>query len=226
MRLESKLFILFAGLALVTMLWIGQKQCTERTVLKKVSGILYPEDTVKYWKDMYGQEHVKALQADMNLEEFMALYPDSLSRVSKLLGVKQKQIEELQQIIAESDNHFTAPVKIDSNGVQRFDFHSDFTRFSAEILNGKAIVFDTTIVPIETVSYWQRKHVFLGIRYGEVLQYLDVKSDNPNVRLTTAQSIRIKVKKPGRIGIGPYVGIDVMGRASIGIGVNYSLIRF
>lgn len=54
---------------------------------------------------------------------------------------------------------------------------------------------------------------------------VNITNSNPNIRTTDilSQSVIIPNK---RFGLGPFVGIDYLGRPTFGVALNYSLIRF
>ena len=53
---------------------------------------------------------------------------------------------------------------------------------------------------------------------------VDVSSSNPYIQIEDIQSQHVHLKKK-RIGIGIFTGIDIRGQPTLGVGLNYTLIR-
>lgn len=66
--------------------------------------------------------------------------------------------------------------------------------------------------------------------FKEPRYHLELMSENPNVTITDARSIRVEFPKERRFGIGPMVGVGVSYDGKIhpivGIGLQWNLIRF
>ena len=65
---------------------------------------------------------------------------------------------------------------------------------------------------------------FLGL--GVAKPFGEVTNKNPYSTVKTLKTYNVTYPKPKRFGVGPYIGIDVTGKASGGLSVNYDLIQF
>lgn len=65
---------------------------------------------------------------------------------------------------------------------------------------------------------------FLGLGVGK--PFVQVTNKNKYSSTKTLKTYNVSFPKPKRIGIGPHVGLDVTGKVTLGISVNYDLIQF
>ncbi|CAB4126478.1 hypothetical protein UFOVP74_32 [uncultured Caudovirales phage] len=177
---------------------------------------------IRYWADEYGREHstVQQLQVDNGL------LADSIRSIAKLEGVKPKQVEGATDVQAITINDYQVHLHTGTDGNKYGSFTTGFKHVAYELEGDTLMVKDTGKIDIALRYYWRRPNKFLFWRYGRPEHYCDAYSTDDSMRRITVASMRIRPKQPGRFGAGPYVGIDVLGRPSVGMAINYSLIRF
>lgn len=65
---------------------------------------------------------------------------------------------------------------------------------------------------------------FLGLGKGK--SFVQVTNRNPYSSIKELKTYNVSVPRPKRFGLGPYVGVDILGRPSVGVSVNYDLIQW
>lgn len=179
----------------------------------------HTSDTDTHWFDQYKSEHDKRVAVEGSLNELQVSYEADIDTATKRLQIGKRQIEGLQNLLANATGNFTAVVIHDTD-VQKFYYKDSSIQEHAVISDDTAhISYDVTL-PIHLAQYWHRPWLL-----GKKTHYVDGYSDAPNVHITDLKSIRVGGKEPGRFGVGPYVGISLNG-PSIGIALTYSLLRF
>lgn len=89
---------------------------------------------------------------------------------------------------------------------------SDSTRIQLNVRNDYSVV-----VGRESTG-------FLGLGKGK--SFVQVTNRNPYSTTRTLKTYNVSVPDPKRWGLGPYIGVDILGRPSVGLSVNYNLIQF
>lgn len=231
--MKNKLIIipilLIVGL-IATFFVIGFEQM-EKERKQITTGITHAEDTTTHWRDDFNQEHAKNISFQQNLDVVKLLHQDELQKAADLLKVKQKQIENLNRVVATLKGSFTAQVDTTRRGdTTASTIHTDsFSTFTTTTVGDQEAVTYKIRVPIHLTQYWERPHSFLGIKFGDPVHYIDGWSDNTNVTLDSLSNVKILTKPPGRWGAGPVVGFMTTGGRfswSVGVGIHYSLIRW
>lgn len=193
--------------------------------------ITHFKDTTTHWRDDFNREHAMNISFQQDLAVVKLLHDDELNKASDMLKVKQKQIENLNKVIATI--HGSYIVKVDT--VRRGDtiystvYKDSFSTFQTATIGDQEAVTYNVQVPIHLTQYWKRPHSFLGIKFGDPVHYIDGWSDNKNVTLDSLSNVRILTKPAGRWCAGPVVGLMTTGGRlawSMGIGITYSLIRW
>lgn len=186
------------------------------------------DDSITYWKDQYGREHAQKQIAEAGLDEVKSVYGPVIDSVMKALKIQGKQLEQLT--IAGMTTSNRVPLQVDtvykdSATQYHFSYRDPWIDLNGRI--GKDSYLDyTTYDSLITTGYTKRRG-FLGLGAKET--FVDVYSINPHSKVTSLQGIRILKERPKRFGIGPFVGYGyAAGRWTpmIGIGLNYSLIKF
>ena len=210
---------------------LGLQECREHAadmfrMSQQVNGLL-SQDTfnayqIHYWQDEYGREHGAVQQLELS----NGLLADSVRNLAKLIGKEPKQIEGATDVKATTVNDYSVHLQPLADGSSYFDYHTPYKHVYGTLHGDTLKVTDTSKIDIQLTYYWQRAHKLLWFRYGRIGHFVDAYSLDDSMRRVTVASMRVKPKKPGRIGIGPYVGIDLYGRPSVGMSIQYSLIRF
>lgn len=65
---------------------------------------------------------------------------------------------------------------------------------------------------------------FLGLGRGK--PFSQITNKNPYSTTRTLKSYNVSLPRPKRFGLGPYVGLDILGRPSGGLSINYDLIQW
>lgn len=191
-----------------------------------------PSDTGKRWYDAYQNEHYKVIALEQSGEAFKILHRKELAEAAKTLKIKESQIDGLQKMIASIQGSFTEPVDNTQRGdTTASSFHIDpWSFFRSYTIGDKQTTHYSIKVPIKLVSYTERKHKFLGIPYGKIERFVDVSSENKNVRLDSVTSHRVLVKERRKPwSFGPAFGGGYNGREFswwLGGSVQYGFIRW
>lgn len=171
---------------------------------KKVEGPAPTTDSVAYWRDKYGNEHMKVAQLTFEKTQLV----DS---ISKVLKIKPKQVTKYVKTGIRVDTVVRPVVTtvIEKDPVTgRVDTVFDLNYVDRGYIHVQANKHEITVgvyAEINVTDYWKRKHRFLGISYGQKVKYTDIGTDNPYVHLVNPTSVTIEKKKwrlaPG-IGVG------------------------
>ncbi len=236
--MKAKFIGILLFVSACTSLWFLRGYIHFGKVQKEIKhDIVYSNSNTEHWIGEYNREHAKASALEEDRATANALHSKEIHQAALDIGQKDKQIEGLQRLVAKLKGSFTEPVDTTKRGDTTSSFvHTDsFSKFNGVIVNNKETITYDINVPVVLNPYWKRAHHFLGIQYGNIEHYIDGHSDNPNVHLDSLSDIRILQKRPGRFGIGPYLGIpvnenifkeNVFKNVSIGVALTYSLIRF
>jgi hypothetical protein len=186
------------------------------------------DDSISYWKDAYGREHAQKEVAQSNFETLNTVYKPLMDSVLKSLNIQGKQLDNLSVAGVSSGNH--VPLKVDtiykdSSTQYHFSYKDPWISLSGQI--GKLSSLDYSTFDSLIITSYQKKTGFLGL--GKRVSYIDAYSINPHSHITGLQGIQVATEKPKRFGLGPYVGYGWNGQQwapNIGIGINYSILKF
>lgn len=227
------IYWIIATIILVIMAVLFMNGCFDKKqVIKKLTnGIQHKDDTTTHWRDLYNTEHATNVSLQEDLQTTRILHKKELSEAATRLNVKDKQIENLNRFVATLQGSFTAPVDTTRRGdTTASTFHIDpFSTFNTFTIGNRETVNYKVRVPIHLTQYWKRPHSFLGIKYGDPVNFIDGYSTNKNVTLDSISNVRILTKPPGRWGAGPFLGFGTTGERftwAFGLSVHYSLIRW
>jgi hypothetical protein len=195
------------------------------------SGIKNEGDTTTHWHDLYNTEHATNVSLHEDLQTAKVLHEKELSEAATRLGLKDRQIQNLNKFVATLQGSFTATIDTKRRGdTTASTVHIDpFSTFSTFTIGDRETVNYKIRVPIHLTQYWKRPHSFIGVRYGVPINYIDGYSTNKNVTIDSMTNVRILAKVPGRWGAGPYIGLGTTGVGftwSVGVSVHYSIIRW
>jgi hypothetical protein len=223
--------ILLAVIAVLGILFVTGYFDKKQAVQQLTTGIKRKDDTTTHWRDLYNTEHASNISLQQDLQTTRIIHEKELKEAAVRLNVKDKQIQNLNQFVATLQASFTAPVDTTRRGdTTASTIHVDpFSVFNTFTIGDKQTVNYKITVPIRLTQYWKRPHSFLGIRYGDPVNYIDGYSTNKNVRIDSLSNVRILAKPPGRWGVGPYFGYGTNGTGftwNAGFSIHYSLIRW
>ena len=201
------------------------------------------KDSVTYWKDKYGKEHAKIILNEVSLSTAKVFYEEKISRLTKELGVKDKQIKAALFVGKKTSGSVsgkidTVYIPVDSSGSEVNDsnvtkpidtipvvyaqYRDKWVWIKTRVKNG---YFNTQyeILDSITIAEYTKKKWFLG----KETTYIDISSSNPNTKILNAQNYRLN-KRDKRFGFGPFAGViyDTQLRPVLGVGVFYNLFKF
>lgn len=184
-------------------------------------------DTARQWKDDTGRQHAEKEIVTADLALIKAGYDREIDSLTAILRIKEKQLQAyagISTITSGSVIPLVNTVILDSGHGCRSDFSYSDCWIDLSGTVGPASVINYLVRDSLAVTTYNRP----GGLFGTDKTLIDVYSLNPNVRVTGLSGFQVSVKKPGRIGIGPYVGYGyAFGKwsPSAGIAIHYSLIR-
>lgn len=144
------------------------------------------------------------------------------------LKIQEKHLHEITGIGLKGNGRLRLKVDtvyVDSSSRYAFKYKDRWIDIAGTIGSESYLNYITTDSLI--VTGYSKKKGFLGLGKKEV--YIDAYSLNPNSRIKGIQGVRIIKERQKRFGIGPYIGIGYDGDGwvpTVGLGANYSLIRF
>lgn len=199
----------------------------EKEVVRDIQTItIQRSDSLKHYKDAAGREHAQRVLAEAGSKAIGIAYRKEIDSIKQALNIKEKQLQSF--MLASTSNEGTVKLRVDtvyvdSSAAYRFAYNDRWLDIAGTIGKNSTLHYRMTDSLVFT-TYWKRKW-FLGRKTN----YIDAYSHNPNVRVTGLDGARINIQEPGRIGIGPYIGIGWNGTnwaPNIGLSLHYSLIRF
>lgn len=193
-----------------------------------------PADTGKRWYDAYENEHVKVKALEQSQAAFNILYKKEKAESAKLLGIKEKQIEGLQMMVATLQGSLNAPVDNTVRGdtTSSAVFVDPWSIFKTFTVGDKQTLNYNIRVPIKFIPYWERKYKFLGVPFGKVEHFIDASTTNKNVRLDSVKAVSVFAKEPQRRwggGLAGGYGYGINTRQFdwwFGVTINYDFIRW
>lgn len=180
---------------------------------------------VEYWKDEAGNYKARTKAAEIearHIEEYYGQKFDSVEYMLKLAGIKIKQLQSITHVKTVTERTIDTVKLVEKDSLTySFSFQDKWLAISGEV-NRSHISFDQILGrdSLSIISYYKREKW-----YKPKTLYVEATSHNPYTKFTGVQQFKIKEEKPKRFGIGPYVGYGFSG-TQIGIGVQYSVIRF
>lgn len=198
------------------------------------------DNTVKYWKDEFGEEHARFEKSEA-LNTAQSRYVDS---IAQLLKIKKGQINSIAVIDTKTEGG--GKLQIDTIWIDGtvpweqtnevkiypFKFSDSWTVIGGEISQGGSTIRYSTVDTISIVDYYDRKRI-LGMKIGKQTGYVDVTNSNPHSTIRGAKKISLNppVKHWG-LGVSANLGYPIQNFDwkkpvfTIGISVQRTLIRF
>jgi hypothetical protein len=219
---------------LVVVILLSVFSCTQYKIRKELKAERqsveeYFKDSVKYYKNKYGQEVAtkKVLIGDKDqLEVLLSKQVDSTNQF-KGLYKKYKNVKSagIIETITKIDTiYITYDSPLDINVGLGRDFKIDTQDY---FISGTAYLTGLTIDRI----YLENKLTFIkGVRkngwFKPNTYSIDVAHSNPHIQTTGIDSYLFTPKK-NRFHVGPAIGYDfITGRLSGGVSIMYSVISF
>lgn len=227
--------LMFAAIAAVFIaLWMSRGYIHFGEIVSQAKqAVIYKGDTTTHWRDEYNREHAKNKVLQQSFESAQITHKKEIHAAAVLAGVKDKQIEGLMDYVVTLHGQLVGNVDTTQRGDTTSSFHvsDEFSDIFGFALNDtQQVVNYNMVAPVSWSAYWQRRNVFLGIRYGNIEHFIDGYSTNPNVRLDSISNVQILTRGPGRWGAGIQCGYGTMDSRNfgpyVGIGVTYNFIRW
>jgi hypothetical protein len=221
----SRLYIVASLIIIAYMGW--SSFFSEKEVVHDIQKVIVQRgDSLRHYKDAAGREHAQRVLAEAGSKAIGIVYRREIDSIKAALSIKDKQLQSF--ILASTTNAGTVRLRVDtvfvdSSTAYRFAYNDRWLDISGTVGKSSYLNYRMTDSLVFT-TYWKRKW-FLGRKTN----YIDAYSHNPNVRITGLEGARISIKEPGRIGIGPYLGLGWTGSnwvPSAGLSLHYSIIRF
>jgi len=212
--------VIFALLALVCFLLI--KGCDQSKNLDrfKTNAAVLKED-LSFTKSKLGQEIAGKSALEVTLKELKEGYwikDDSLTDIT----MRFKKVQSAT-IIKTKYKVDTVTIVYDSPGKEYFK--REWSKITPLFtITG---VSTNAYTRIDSLTLLNTQRLVIGTEKGFFNNTLSVQVTNSNPYITTTelltQSVTIANK---RFGVGFFAGIDITGKPTVGVGLNYSLFRF
>jgi len=212
--------VIFALIALVCFLLI--KGCDQSKNLErfKTNAAVLKED-LSFTKSKLGQEIAGKSALEVTLKELKEGYwikDDSLTDITR----RFKKVQSAT-IIKTKYKVDTVTIVYDSPG------NEYFKREWSKITPHFAItgVSTNAYTRIDSLTLLNTQRLVIGTEKGFFNNQLSVQVTNSNPYVTTTELLTQSVTIPNkRFGVGFFAGIDITGKPTVGVGLNYSLFRF
>lgn len=210
------LFDILLGIIIALLLLTHWNQ--RRSKIRDENMIEVMKDSVKHWKDEYGNEHAKSKVIESN----------NLDLFTKLESTNET-IKELQKVIKSNKKVQSATVvktvtKIDTVLVRvkdTFKIKDKDIDYIATLKNDSLTTQLSLTSYLKLVHRYERKNIF-----SKKYLIIDAYEDNKYIKVDDVRSLRLPVEHK-RFGIGPFLGYDIInGNFSGGISVNYNVLLF
>lgn len=193
------------------------------SIFKHSNNIPEPQTIVDYrevqkWKDKYNNEHSTLLQTQLDKSSF----EKQVDSISKVLNTKPSNIGSVTSIATKTETIIqTKIVYVDSSKSYLFSKKDNYlslegivdTRDSSVKVQ-LGLVDTLTIIPYRKTTFFRETFA------------VDVTNKNPYNHIVSGYSFA-RSEKIKRLGLGPQVGYNPFnGKFTVGIGLQYNLIRF
>ena len=220
---NSRIFnriVIFALLALVCFLVI--KGCDQSNNIErfKTNAAALKED-ISFTKSKLGQEIAGKSALEVTLKELKQGYwikDDSLTDITRRF--KKIQSATIIKTVVKIDS-FKIPYKNPGDEYFNQSWSKETPLFA---ISG---ISTNSFMQINTLRLFNTQRIVIGTEKGFFNNTLSVKVTNSNPYITTKDILTQSVTIPNkRFGVGFFAGIDVTGKPTVGVGLNYSLFRF
>lgn len=183
---------------------------------------------VKYWKDKDGLSHARAQSAEATTKAILEFQKNEIKDLQKQIGGLNKNLSNLNNYITTgvktSDTIFVTlrdTISVGNIRKRLFTYTDEWSRIDGEIDSiGLRLSYEVRD-SLTFVSYYKKQGLFKPKKL-----FIEGISYNPHTRITGLKNIQVAQPRRKRFGIGPYIGLDVQGKPSIGIGLQYNIFTF
>lgn len=221
--------ILFT-VAIIFFVLLQVKSCKQEQYYTDI--ISAKNDTVRTWQDEAGRWRAEATTAQVtnrDLQEFFRLEAQQIRndfdlKIKNVTGYLRATVHTRDTVVLKTDST-TRIIVQNANGSDTAHFHytDTWSRFDAMLHNSMLTLNYQTRDSVAFATSFKKNGMF-----GSKRTVLDGISYNPKSKISGITGIEIKAPNY-RWSIGPYVGYGWNGdrwAPSVGLSVNYSLIRF
>jgi len=212
--------VIFALIAVVCFLLI--KGCDQSKNLErfKTNAAALKED-LSFTKSKLGQEIAGKSALEVTLKELKEGYwikDDSLTDITR----RFKKVQSAT-IIKTKYKVDTVTIVYDSPGKEYFK--REWSKITPHFtITG---VSTNAYTRIDSLTLLNTQRLVIGTEKGFFNNTLSVQVTNSNPYVTTTELLTQSVTIPNkRFGVGFFAGIDITGKPTVGVGLNYSLFRF
>lgn len=168
--------------------------------------VKHKDDTVSYYQNKLDRETARSSVIELSARNASRLRDTrELEWLRQFEGVNKRlnNVEQASKVTARVVGNFKIPLgdttifNFDNTMVKarKFDNKDKWLRNWGIVLPDTVVSHVTMDVPIESAIFWQRKHKFLGMRFGKKLWTSEAASPNPYAHITENKIIRIGKKK-------------------------------
>jgi hypothetical protein len=212
--------VILALLALVCFLLV--KNCDRaKDVERFKSNNAILKDSVTYSESKLGQEIASKRALDVTLKELKEGYwikDDSLTDITRKF--KKIQSATIIKTVAEIDS-IKIPYKNPANEYFNQSWSKETPLFA---ISG---ISTNSFMQINTLRLFNTQRLVIGTEKGFFNNTLSVQVTNSNPHIKTTELLTQSVTIPNkRFGVGLFAGIDITGKPTVGVGLNYSLFMF
>ena len=212
--------IIFALIALVfILLFRGCDQSKNLDRFKTNNEIL--NDDLDYSKSKLGQEVASKRALEVTLKELQNSFwtkDDSLKDITRRFK-KVKSTTIIKTVYQVDTVKILFEVPVD------YKFSRSWSK-STSYYYITGLVTDKGIT-IDKLSLRNTQRLVIGSKKGFFNNQLSVSVTNSNPYVATTELLTQSVTVPNkRFGVGFFAGVDILGKPTLGVGLNYSLFRF
>jgi hypothetical protein len=210
MLLKTKLLIGTSALILImgAIIFFGYRQ-NHRLRLERDQAISFDlarQDTVKQIRQENGKLVSQVEVQDLTIRNTRQLQSDErLTWITQFESVNKRlnNVEQASRFTAKVVANFKIPLRdttivmADSTvqHIRTFDNHDEWVRVSGVIMPDTIEVIPYVKIQIKAVLLWERKHKFLGIRFGKKEYFAEGMTDNPYATITGMEVTKIGKKR-------------------------------
>src|SRR5690554_3066904 len=181
----------------------------ENLIIERDQAIQYSlakDDSIQYLQTKLGQAAAKSKVQDLTINNLRRLQEDKeLAWIRQIEGVNRRlnNVEQISSTTAQAVGSFKMGLrdsiiyadedvsKVNPISVSFFSFEDNWANIKGYFADS-AYISDLRIdLKLQSVVYWERKHRFLGIRFGKKQWFQQTTTDNPYVTILDDQLIRV-----------------------------------
>ena len=212
--------VIFALLAFVCFLLVKNCERVKDVERFKTNAAVLRED-LSFTTSKLGQEIAGKSALEVTPKELKGGYwvpDDSLIDISR--GFKKVQSATIIKTVVEIDS-FKIPYQTPGNEYFKQSWSKITPHFTITGVSTNAYT------RINSLTLLNTQRLVIGTKKGFFNNTLSVQVTNSNPYIKTTELLTQSVTIPNkRFGVGFFAGIDVTGKPTVGVGLNYSLFRF